>query len=305
MAEQQLHHTQVSAVVEQMGGESVAQGVGRQRYVDTGLARIGLDAHPEHLPRHAGGFAGALPAARGDEQKGAVAPLQQLMARSAQVVLQPVLRGAAERHESLFAAFARNLHHALIERHAHHWQRHQFTHPQATGVEQFEHGAVAQAQRRVHLGCGEQRFHLRFAQGLGAARRLTRGVELQRGVVGAQVLTQGPAVKAAQHHQPPVGRGGFALHETGGDIRLHIAQRRLDQGLALRKGQPARHQREVAAVSGEGVGREAVFQPEGVAETVDRGGAGFGRGRPFEVKRGFRHGDEPIASWLHAAAASV
>ena len=53
MAQQHLHRAQVRAVVEQVRGEGMAQGVRRQRRVDAGAARLLLDDHPEHRPGHA------------------------------------------------------------------------------------------------------------------------------------------------------------------------------------------------------------------------------------------------------------
>lgn len=43
VAQQHLHHTQIGAVIEQMGGKGVAQGVGRQLPADTGTLGIELD----------------------------------------------------------------------------------------------------------------------------------------------------------------------------------------------------------------------------------------------------------------------
>ena len=53
VAEEQLHHPQVGPVVEQVGGEGVAQDVGRQPgRVDAGGQGMALDQGPEHLAGH-------------------------------------------------------------------------------------------------------------------------------------------------------------------------------------------------------------------------------------------------------------
>ena len=53
MAEQLLHGAQVSAAVEQMARERVAQNVGRHaRRVEPGLGRDILQFDGERLPRH-------------------------------------------------------------------------------------------------------------------------------------------------------------------------------------------------------------------------------------------------------------
>src|SRR5690606_11768126 len=49
MPKQQLHHTQVSAMVEQVGGKGMTQGMRRQRFENTGMACMQLDAVPKGL----------------------------------------------------------------------------------------------------------------------------------------------------------------------------------------------------------------------------------------------------------------
>jgi len=51
--EQHLHHTQVRAVIEQVGREGVAQCVGREIMADTRLAGVAFDDVPESLAGHA------------------------------------------------------------------------------------------------------------------------------------------------------------------------------------------------------------------------------------------------------------
>ena len=59
MAEQQLDDAEVGAVVEQVGGEGVAQDVRRQLVGgDGGLQRVALDQLPEGLAGHRGTAAG-------------------------------------------------------------------------------------------------------------------------------------------------------------------------------------------------------------------------------------------------------
>ena len=74
VAEQHLHHPQVGAMVEQVGGEGVAQGVRRNRRTDRRHLRVMLDAMPE-------GLAGHLFAAQAGEQHVAGPPAEQVAAR--------------------------------------------------------------------------------------------------------------------------------------------------------------------------------------------------------------------------------
>ena len=48
--EQHLHHPKVGAVIQQVGGEGVAQGMGGDRFGDSGHDRVALDRLPDRLP---------------------------------------------------------------------------------------------------------------------------------------------------------------------------------------------------------------------------------------------------------------
>jgi len=243
-----------------MGGKGVAQRVRRQRNRDAGLQRVAFDQAPEHLPRHAGAEAG-------DEEGLARQPGQDQLARLRQVELQPDLRLGAEGHQALASALAQHAQHGLVHAQLHGLQGHQFTHAQAAGIHQFEHRAVAPAQRCGRVGCGQQRLHLRFAEHLGHAQRLARRQQAQRGVGSEQMLAHGPAEVAPEHGQAAVGRrragAGVAVGHIGQQVGLHAGRQR--------PAQPGTVKRQVAPVSLQRQRRQAVLEPQGVDETVDRG----------------------------------
>ena len=128
--------------------------------------RVLLDELPEHLPRH-------RPAARGDEQR---------IARCAAEDRRRAPRRGSARSSACASSpngTSRSLLPLPMTRSApssrltlHGLQRDQLAHAQAARVHQLEHRAVAQAQRRVDVGRGEQRLDLRLAQRLGHAQRL-------------------------------------------------------------------------------------------------------------------------------------
>jgi hypothetical protein len=97
-----------------------------------------LDAVPE-------GLAGHLLAALAGEQHIAGAAIEQLGAAIAQVALDPHHRLFAHRHQALLAALAHHPQHALAQVDLLQRQADQFGHPQAAGVQHFEHGAVTLA----------------------------------------------------------------------------------------------------------------------------------------------------------------
>jgi hypothetical protein len=94
-------------------------------------------------------------------------------------------------------------------------------------------------------------------------------------------LAQRPAVVALEHREPAVGRRGLA---PGGQARAHVGlhvglARGGERGAVALFAQPLREQREVAAVGGQRVLRQAVLEPERVDEVVDVGSLRGGRPR--------------------------
>ena len=272
MAEQHLHHAQVGTVVEQVRGKGVAQGVRRQRRQHAGRARMLLHQVPEGLARH-----GA--AARGHEQRVARLALENGRARLAQVAHQPGVRLLAERHQAFLAALAARAQGALGETDVHRLEVDQFAHSQAAGVHEFEHGTVAQPERRVGVGRGEQRLDLRLAQRRGHAHGLLGRQQLERRVGAEAVFAHGPAEVALEHGEAPIGAGGTRERMPGDAIAEQVALRGGVQRLAVLGQQPRGVQAQVAAISGQGVGGQTVFEPQRVEKQVDCGGA-VGMHRP-------------------------
>ena len=126
-----------------------------------------LDELPEHLPRH-------RPAAAGDEERVAGLAAQERRARLGEIALQPRQRLLAERHQPLLGALAGDAQRAFDEAHVHRLQADQLADAQPARVDQLEHGAVAQAERPLDVGRGEQRLDLRLAERLRHAQRLPR-----------------------------------------------------------------------------------------------------------------------------------
>ena len=266
VAQQHLHGAQVGAVVEQVGGEGVAQGVGGQGGGDVGGFGLFFHDHPEHHPGHA-----ATPG--GDEQVAALLPTQDGRAALGQVAAQPLAGYLAEGHQALLGALAQHPQHAVIQAHIQHPQAHQLTHPQAAGVHQLQHGAVAQAQRGAVVGGAQQRLHLRLGQDLGHPQRLFGRLQPEGGVHHHHPLTQRPVEIALEDAEPPVGRGGAGAGVLVGEIAV---QQRLG-GVVQRQtlgAKPAGIQREVAPVGLQGVGGQAILQPQGVHKAVNAGLAG-------------------------------
>ncbi|MNT58708.1 hypothetical protein D3C72_1961670 [compost metagenome] len=153
MAQQQLHHPQISTVVEQMGSKRVPQRVGRQRHGDARHLRPFFYDDPEHGARHAA-------AALGHEQVVGLLAAQNGAAGLLQIAVYPLAGLFAKGHQPLLVALAHHPQHALVQAQLKGLERDQLRHTQAAGVHQLQHGAVAQAQRVAQVGRGQQCFYL-------------------------------------------------------------------------------------------------------------------------------------------------
>ena len=223
---------------------------------------------PEHGARHR--FTG-MGAAHGHEDRIGLMPCQQLRARMGQIALQPVVRHVAEGHQPLLAALAGDAQHAIIQADMEELEPHQFAHAQAAGVKQLQHGAITQPQGGGHIRCGQQGLHLRLAQALGHAQRLPGSLQAQGGILLDAMLAHGPAVVALEHRQPAVGcrrlaAGGEQMPLVEVDGRFGYGIQRARRLLRL---QPLRKQRQIAPVSRERVGRQAILQPQGIDKCVN------------------------------------
>jgi hypothetical protein len=115
----------------------------------------------------------------------------------------------------------------------------------------------------------QQGLDLRFAECLGKPRRLLGRVQIHARIVWRMPLAHRPAVEAPQHGQAPIGRGRLAVRETIGQIALHVGLLCGVQGSATR-GEPIGELRQVAAISGQRVLRQTVFEPERIGKGINQ-----------------------------------
>src|SRR5690606_6502597 len=99
MPQQQLHHPQVRAMVQQMRGKRMSQDMGREWGVDSCPERILLHELPEGLAGH--GAASAC-----DEQRVRSALSEQRATGFPEIALDPMLSFSAHGHQSVLAALA-------------------------------------------------------------------------------------------------------------------------------------------------------------------------------------------------------
>ena len=241
----------------------MAQGVRRQRHLHAAAQRMLLDQLPEHLPRH-------WPTACRHEQGVAQLPTEDLRAAFGEVAAQPCMRFLAEWDEALLGPLAGRAQRAVGEAQVNALQADQFADAQAARVHQLEHRAVAQSERRVDIGRAKQCLDLRFAQALRHAQRLLGRQQPQRRVGAREVLAHGPAEVALEDGQPPVAARRLAAGVARDRVVAQVGFGRLIEAARVALAEPLCVQREVTPISGQRVGRQAVFDPQRIDESVYR-----------------------------------
>ncbi|MNZ78511.1 hypothetical protein D3C78_970880 [compost metagenome] len=272
MPQQHLHHPQIGAVVEQMGGEGVAQGVGGELSPDPRPLGIELDAMPEGLAGHHPGLLG------GEDHVRAGAPQQQ-GAGLPVVTLQPVDRLLPHGHQSLLVALAHHPHQPLAQADMLGGEPHQLGDPQPGGIEQLEHRLVPQLQRIVHQGRREQRIHLGLAEIRGQLLGQLGALQQHCRIVAAQFFPIQILIEAAQGREEAgrAARRKLLVHPPG-EVVLDVVHPRQQQGATLAV-EPEGKLFQIRAIGADRIVGQPPLQPEGIEEGLDQGMVVHGRGR--------------------------
>ena len=181
MAEHDLHTAQVGAVFQQMGGKGVPEGMGRDTLADTGQIGPFFDDVPEGLTTH------GVPQA-GEKEELVVTGGIEPVAAPLQVGVDPLTGRFTDRHQPLLVPLAQG--HQIADRQVDLAQLEpdQLRDPQTGGIEQLQHGQVADILARaagtgrkkgIHLLGGEEfRQLVQGAGGLDDRSRVDIGVVL-------------------------------------------------------------------------------------------------------------------------------
>src|SRR3989344_6447728 len=262
MPEQHLHHAQIGAVVQQVRRKRMAQRVRRQRGLDVRNTCIALDVVPERLARQ--GF----DAVAGEQYWRRLA-LGEIRAAFGDEAVNPSNRLLAQRHQTFLVALADDTHNTFYKVYLRRQQTYQFRDAQASGVEHFEHGAVAQATRLGDVRRVQQLHDLFFRERLRQWTTEFRGLDERRGVGIHHLFANQIAVKPSQTGKQP--RGGArarAFVDAVFEIAEKIGTGHADEYRAAR-GEPLRQTFEIAPVSVERIPAQALFEPDHVVETFD------------------------------------
>ena len=260
MPQHHLHRAQICPMIEQVGRKSVAQRVWRNVAIDSRAKRVAFNGIPEVLPGHG-------PAApTGKQGGGSVAP-RQSRARLVQVAPQPLHRLLSDGYKTLFTALAGHPHHTLAQIYRRAGKPHQFRDAQTRGIQQFQHGAVPQANGILYIRRRQQGEHFLFTHGIWQRTAPFRVRHMGAGVLGDTPFGQRVPVETLDRRYPPrAGTGAIAglitLREAGQQIFLG--------GIEQVTLQPAFQVLQIAPVGGQRIAAQPTLQPHLVQITINR-----------------------------------
>src|SRR5215208_37398 len=267
VAEHLLHGAQVGAALQQVGGEGVAERVGRDVLLDSGS----LDVLLQDLP---GAHAGEGRAAGVEQQDPLPLPRLQPGAHLAEVDGHGADGSAPDRHQPLFAALAEDANQAVLHQDVAHPEGDPLGDAEPGAVAQLQEGAVAEDERVVQRRGGQESGDLVHRQDVGERPPAPGRVEALAGVADDVPFAQEEPVVGAdggdvspdrRRREPEVlqvvdvlaKRPRADLHRRPGAAHAH------EDGEAL----------EVAPVRLVGLRRGALLQRQKLLESLQEKGA--------------------------------
>ena len=176
VAEHHLHRAEIGSAGEQMGGKGVAQNMRADLLGDAGTVRHLANDLPEAVSGHRLAPIGA-------KEQGAGLALEQQGANLFQVLAHDLAGVGGKGDDPFLVAFAEDAQMSGGQVAAGDRQVDQFRDPQPGGIEQMQHGVVAQCQRRGRCGPLEEGVDLGFTEHLGQALADLRRVDVGEGIV--------------------------------------------------------------------------------------------------------------------------
>ena len=266
VAEHNLDGAQGSTALEQVGGEGVAEGVGRNGFVDAGGGHMQLDVVKHRDARE------VASAASGDEKHVLVFGFHGDVRPRIEPVANFVHRPRRNGDDALLVALADDAHKAFVEKEVGEAQRTHLAHAQTAAVEQFDQAVIAQPLGRGEVDGVEDALHLLEREHLGQVLGQARRGEQFGGVVAHVALDLQVAIEgahAADHARQ--GAGGDAGFEEA--VHVVFEQRQVDiehidsarMGIVQKAAQ-------IAGVGLAGVGRKALFEQEILFVVVEQFG---------------------------------
>jgi len=288
VAEEFLDAAEVGAVVEQVGGEAVAEGVGADAGVEAGHDQILVELAADG----AGGDGGAVFVE--EDAAGQWAGRIRLAGAVFEVALEGLDGLAADGSEAVLAALAADAEDAFLHIEVGHVELDELADTDAGGVEDFEHGFIAGGEQVGVAGGIEELLDFLEFQAAGEAFFLLGGSDGGEGVDADEAAAHEELVEAAEGGEFP-GRGGLGVvlaveigQELADNNRLAADLFLVDLpgcdggfgrgviGVADQAGEELPELDEIGAVALDGVIAEVSLELEVVEELLDQRGKGFG-----------------------------
>ena len=296
-----LDAAQIGAALQKVGGEGVAQGMGRERLVQPRCGQSAL----EHLA-DAVGLHLVSPVA--DEEVVALPVAEQLRPRLLEIAGHGLGAPAAQGHDALLGALAEHLHLALGEVHPGKEKPGGLGDAGAAGEQEFQERRIAHLRRRLLAGRavgvgravdGQQALHVAVGHDLREPAVDLGGRQHAGGIGRGEAGHARPAEERAQRRQvPPDGGAGVARLVELGEVAPQLAvggSERID-ARPLRPAQVGLH---VLAIGAHRMGRGAHLGGEVIAEPRHRLFAGQRRpvgGVSAASAFAPRHGSSPASA---------
>ena len=143
-------------------------------------------------------------AVAGEEQRRRARVQAEARTHFLEIAFEPGDGARADGHDAVFLALAEShVKRAAFGVHVGEFQPAKFGAPQARRVKQFEHGAIAHAERIAHVGDGQQLFDFGERQHfLGQTLLRSRQFKLARGIVQDDILPGEPAEEVFERAEP-------------------------------------------------------------------------------------------------------
>ena len=251
MAQEFLYHTQIRSALQQMGGKTVSQRVGREPARKTGFSGDAFDQIPHRYPRKA-------PATL--VEKHGRCDLFTCQARSStrQIPLQSLQRGLSYRNSALFTALAPQKKCGLARVQIRNIHPAQLADPTSAAVQCFQNGPIAKFTGFLPINVLDQSDHLylgkndrQFTTQLGSGDR-RGGILLQRALVDQETVEGAQAGKQS---------GPTAGDQIGRRGHEELSQMAIFDGRGFKKSLPGRpvYQPEQISVQGFQAGPRQTF----------------------------------------------
>ena len=200
----------------------------------------------------------------------ALAPSGKLGASCKQVIFHTVRGHLSHWHEAFFPAFAAHPDETGRGVHVPEVQGHHFAGTQAGAVEEFQHGGIPLAQRRVPVGRPEKALNLFPAQDVRKHVLFLRWGDLLRGIVDQNTLFAQKTIQGLDGDQFPGGRAcRNAQFPALREIARNVVGRQAQKGREIFLPDEIPETVQVREVGGQGVARKAFFDDEVLLQSVE------------------------------------